>query len=133
MKAVNYHIEMLSVGAADAFIIYFEDEIDAGHLVLIDAGNYNDGQTIIDHIRKYYSRPVIDLAVVTHPDEDHFGGFVKMLEKLRDEEDDAIAIRKFWVNDPGNNHIDKNEVKWITKQRSVNVKARSVMIWKTRI
>jgi len=126
MKAVNYQIEMLNVGSADAFIIYFIDENNTGHLVLVDAGNYSDGQIIIDHIRKYYLNYVIDLAIVTHPDDDHYGGFIKMLEKLRDKERDAVRINKFWVNDPGNNHIDKDEVKWITKQKSVNVKARSV-------
>jgi beta-lactamase superfamily II metal-dependent hydrolase len=130
MKAVNYQIEMLSVGAADAFIIYFIDETTKEHLVLVDAGNYEDGQTIIDHIRKYYTNPVIDLAIVTHPDDDHYGGFIKILEKIRDKERDAIKINKFWVNDPGNNHVDKNEVKWINKQRSVNVKVRSVYDFK---
>jgi beta-lactamase superfamily II metal-dependent hydrolase len=126
MKAFNYQIEMINVGSADAFIIYFIDENNNGHLVLIDAGKYSDGQEIINHIRKYYRNPSIDLAIVTHPDDDHYGGFIKMLEKIQDEDRDAIKISKFWINDPGNNHIDKNEVKWITKQRSVNVKARSV-------
>lgn len=126
MKIIDYHIEMLSVGAADSFIVYYIDEDNIGHLILIDAGNYKDGQKIINHIRKYYTNPVIDLAIVTHPDDDHYGGFVKMLEKIRNKDRDAISINKFWVNDPGENHIDKDEVKWITKQRTVNVKARSV-------
>lgn len=55
--AKDYHIEMLSVGAADAFILYVIDNQDKGHLILIDAGNYNDGDKIIKHIRKYYSNP----------------------------------------------------------------------------
>lgn len=126
MKIIDYHIEMLSVGAADAFIIYYIDENKKGHLILIDAGNYKDGQIITDHIRKYYTDPVIDLAIVTHPDDDHYGGFIKLLEKIQGKDSDAIKIKKFWINDPGNNHIDKNEVKWITKQNTVNVKARSV-------
>lgn len=49
--AKDYHIEMLSVGAADAFILYVIDNQDKGHLILIDAGNYNDGDKIIKHIR----------------------------------------------------------------------------------
>ena len=126
MKITDYHIEMLSVGAADTFIIYYIDENNKGHIILIDAGNYQDGQKIIDHIRQYYNNPVIDLAIVTHPDDDHYGGFIKILEKIRDKEKDAIEINKFWVNDPGNNHVDKDEVKWITKQKTVNVKARTV-------
>lgn len=126
MEIKDYHIEMLSVGAADAFIIYIIDENNRGYLVLIDSGNYSDGQKIINHIRRYYDNPVINIAIVTHPDDDHYGGFVKMLEKIQDKEKDAIKIKKFWINDPGNNHIDKNEVKWIRKQGIINVKARSV-------
>jgi len=126
MKVTNYQIEMLSVGAADAFIIYFIDENQKGHLVLVDAGNYGDGQLIIDHIRKYYSNPIIDLAIVTHPDDDHYGGFVKMLEKLRDKERDDIKINKFWVNASGNNHVDKSDVKGNAKQLTINDRANSV-------
>jgi beta-lactamase superfamily II metal-dependent hydrolase len=126
MKIINYEIEMLSVGAADAFIIHFTDDSQVNHLILIDAGNYEDGQMITDHLRKYYTNPIINLAIVTHPDDDHYGGFIKMLEKIQNKDKDAIKINKFWINDPGNNHVDKNEVKWITKQKSVNVRARSV-------
>ena len=64
--AKDYHIEMLSVGAADTFILYVIDTQNNGHLILIDAGNYNDGEKIIQHIRKYYNNPVIDLD---SPDE----------------------------------------------------------------
>ena len=35
--AKDYHIEMLSVGAADAFILYVIDTQDNEHLILIDA------------------------------------------------------------------------------------------------
>lgn len=126
MKVTDYHIEMLSVGAADAFIIYFTDDSQINHLVLVDAGKYEDGQNIIDHIIRYYKNPVIDLAIVTHPDNDHFGGFIRILEKIRDKENDAVKVSKFWINDPGNGHVDKDEIKWITKQKTVNVRARSV-------
>ena len=126
MEIKDYHIEMLSVGAADAFIIYIIDENDRENLVLIDSGNYSDGQKIINHIRRYYDNPVIDVAVVTHPDDDHYGGFVKMLEKIQNKEKDAIVIKKFWVNDPGNEHIDIEDVKNGKKQAPVNCRAQRV-------
>ena len=126
MQITDYQIEMLSVGAADAFIIHFTDDSRNNHLVLVDAGNYNDGQKISDHLNRYYPNQIIELAIVTHPDDDHYGGFIKMLEKIQDKDKDAIKIKKFWINDPGNNHIDKNEIKWISKQKTVNVRARSV-------
>lgn len=126
MIAKDYHIEMLSVGAADAFILYVIDTQDNEHLILIDAGNYNDGEKIIKHIRKYYSNPIIDLAIVTHCDDDHYGGFVRMLEKLSNGDRDAIKICQFWVNDPGQNHIDVNDVKYINNQPAVNNRAREI-------
>ena len=124
--AKDYHIEMLSVGAADAFMLYVVDTQDEEHLILIDAGNYRDGDKIISHIRKYYSNPVVDLAIVTHCDDDHYGGFVRMLEKLKNGDREAIKIRQFWVNDPGENHIDVKDVKYINKQPLVNNKAREI-------
>lgn len=122
----NYHIEMLSVGAADAFILYVIDTHDNEHIILIDSGNYNDGETIINHIRRYYAHPTIDLAIVTHSDDDHYGGYIRMLEKLSQRDYDAIKIKRFWINDPGNNHIDVEDVKHIRLQNSVNNKARQV-------
>ena len=105
----DYHIEMLSVGAADCFIIYYTDSMQQNKLILVDAGNYSDGDKILSHIRKYYHNPVINLAIVTHPDDDHFGGFVKMLEMLSDKEDDAVKIEKFWLNNP-QNHVKVDQV-----------------------
>lgn len=122
----DYHIEMLSVGAADAFILYVVDSLNKGHIILIDAGNYSDGDKIIQHLRKYYNNPIIDLAIVTHCDDDHYGGFVRMLEKLDKGEHDAININNFWVNDPGKNHIKVKDVKYINSQTSVNNKARKI-------
>lgn len=109
LKIVDYHIEMLSVGAADSFIIYYTDSKGENKLILVDAGNYKDGQNLINHVRKYYFNPVIDLAIVTHPDDDHFGGFVKMLEKIQNKEDDAIQIKQFWLNNP-QNHVKVSQV-----------------------
>lgn len=106
---IDYHIEMLSVGAADCFIIYYTDCEQQNKLILVDAGNYNDGDKILSHIRKYYTNPVINLAIVTHPDDDHFGGFVRILEMLSDEEEGAVKIEKFWLNNP-QRHVKVNQV-----------------------
>jgi beta-lactamase superfamily II metal-dependent hydrolase len=126
MQIINYQNEMLSVGAADAFIIYIIDENGEGHLILVDAGKYEDGQKVIDHIRKYYSNPVIDLAIVTHPDDDHYGGFLKMLEKIRDKDAKAISINCFWVHDPSC-HISSKDVKYGWTEKNAKAEACSVL------
>ena len=122
---MKYQIEMLNVEAADAFIIYCINETNKEYLILVDSGNYKDGNKILSHIKKYYPTKSIDLAIVTHPDKDHYGGFINMLEQISNKEGNKINIEKFWVHDPAN-HIDKGEVKWITKQSTVNVNARTV-------
>ena len=49
-----------------------------------------------------------------------------MLEKLSNRDRDAIKICQFWVNDPGQNHIDVNDVKYINNQPAVNNRAREI-------
>lgn len=94
----NYQIEMLDVQDADAFIIFYEDSTGANKLVLVDAGRYSNGEKIRNHLTKYYPNKNVDLAIVTHCDEDHFGGFVYLLEN-------NYPINHFWINIP-KNHKD---------------------------
>lgn len=110
-NVTNYQIEMLNVGAADALLIYYT--FDRGdRLILVDGGNYSDGERIMNHIHAYYPRrPYIDLAIITHPDDDHIGGVVKMLEALRDKESNAVMIYYFWVNDPSLHGYVPSDVK----------------------
>ena len=110
-KIVDYHIEMLSVGAADCFIIHYTDNDQNNYIILVDSGNYNDDESILQHLRETYryENLTINLAIVTHPDDDHYGGFVKMLEKLKNRDNDSIPIDKFWLNNP-QNHITTKQV-----------------------
>ena len=118
---------MLDVGAADAFIVWLETSDCGNRLVLIDSGNYSDGDVIVDHIRKYYINHLyIDLAIVSHCDDDHYGGFVRLLEKIADKDSDKILIREFWINDPSAHDIDTDDVKYIRTQRTLNDRLRSV-------
>lgn len=126
MDVKSYQIDMIDVGAADAFIIHYVAQDDLWYNVLVDAGNYSNGETIAKNFKEWYPGEYIDLAIVTHPDKDHFGGFIKLIEMMDAHDKNAVEIKKFWINDPGNGHIDKDEVMWITKQGTVNVKARSV-------
>jgi len=126
MKIKNYEIEMLKVKSADAFIIHLIDEFDRDYIILIDAGNYGDGQMIIDHLHKYYKNPKINLAIVTHADGDHFGGFIYLLEKLKTNTKDKIEIKQFWVHDPGE-HITSDNVKYRWKENNAKEEARSVL------
>ena len=41
MQVTKYEIDMLGVGAADAFLIRFYDENETQYVVLVDAGYYD--------------------------------------------------------------------------------------------
>lgn len=120
-KITKYEIDMLDVKAADAFLIHAYVENDRGneseYVVLVDAGNEGDGQTIYNHIKKYYSQEYIDLVIITHCDSDHYGGMQYLINKHNDSNDD-FRIEKVWVHDPYN-HVDVDDVKYIRKEETL--------------
>lgn len=105
----DYQIEMLNIGDADAFVVYYITDRVRKHLVLIDAGRYEDGDKVLNHLNSYYKGLPVELAIVTHPDDDHYGGFIYLLEQIMNKNKDAVSIQKFWVNDP-RKHITIDDV-----------------------
>ena len=86
---MKYEIEMIDVKAADAFLIHYVEDNGESHIIMVDSGNYDDADKILTHIRTHYDKVkksgwsgyVIDAAIVTHPDDDHIGGFVHIIYK----------------------------------------------------
>jgi len=87
-----YEIEVLSLGNADSTIIRYYCEKGLEWVILIDAGNTGDGKVIKSYIDKYTNQKYIDLAICTHPDNDHIGGFFYIVENIK--------INEFWIHDP---------------------------------
>ncbi len=110
MAITNYQIEMLNVGDADAFIVYYLTDDGGEHLVLIDAGRYNDGEKVLNILNSNYKDIPVELAIVTHPDDDHFGGFIYLLEQIQQKSKNLVPIQQFWINDP-RNHFKPQDVK----------------------
>lgn len=95
MNYPSYKLHFLSVGDADSMVISYQTSIlSSRQIVLIDAGNVSDAGTIKKFLLDNYKTLKIDLAICTHPDKDHKGGFFELLE------DDDIEIVDFWYNDP---------------------------------
>ncbi len=80
-----FEIEFLPVGEGNGDAICMRYSTNGSEFVIhvVDAGYASTGQTVVDHINKYYSEPgFIDHLVVTHPDRDHLGGVIKVLESF---------------------------------------------------
>ena len=89
----NYEVHYLDVSDADSIIIRYDDGRKQ-YIVLIDAGNVEDSAKIKNYIWNHWNTYTIDLAICTHPDSDHKGGFFGLLN------DRNITINEFWLNTP---------------------------------
>jgi competence protein ComEC len=80
---------VFDVGQADSFLFHFPN----GANVLIDAGGRKTGPVLVSRLRRL-GIDKIDIAVDSHPHEDHIGGMNDVL--------DAFDVGRFW--DSGYNH-----------------------------
>lgn len=69
-------ITALSVGKADALIIQEADQV-----LLIDTGEWEDGETIVQELQKRGIHH-IDRLLITHFDKDHVGGAAYVMEHM---------------------------------------------------
>lgn len=72
----GFTVSVLNIGKADAIILKTQN-----HTVLIDTGNRGDGKKILEHLEENGTESV-DYLFITHFDEDHVGGAVKLLNNL---------------------------------------------------
>lgn len=68
--------KIFKVGKADAMVLQQEDKV-----IILDAGEEEDGQEIVDYLQKH-SLSRVDALIVTHFDKDHVGGADTVLEAL---------------------------------------------------
>lgn len=95
MSYPEYKIHFLDVGDADCMVVsYRHNERSERKIAVVDAGNVGDSQRIKDFLWTHYRTRIIDLAVCTHPDKDHKGGFFRLMEDVE------MSIVDFWYKDP---------------------------------
>jgi beta-lactamase superfamily II metal-dependent hydrolase len=116
----KYEYEILKVCDADVIFIrhYIQDGYgEKPYIILIDAGNVKDSELIKKHLKNYYGTYKIDLAICTHPDNDHMGGFFGLLD------DDDIFISEFWLIDPAE-YLNETDIKYIRNPQSAKKAVR---------
>lgn len=99
MGPPRMEVTFLDVGHGEATLV----QTPSGHTILIDAGgtqrirpdrdirsSWNIGEKVIFPYLVRRRIHTIDLAIISHPDLDHYQGFLGLLEQL--------PIREFWIN-----------------------------------
>ncbi len=86
----NLEIYFFDVGQADSVLIKSNDDT-----VLIDAGNRNDGENLVNYIKNDLKINDIDIVIGTHPHEDHIGGMNYII--------DSFDIGKIYLPDVTSN------------------------------
>lgn len=116
----KFEIDMLDVKAADAFLIHAftkHEGVEYEYVVLVDAGNEGDGKKILNHINTYYNQKYVDLAICTHCDSDHYGGFKELIAE-HNKRISGFEIKQFWVHDPYL-HVDVDDVKYVRNEQTL--------------
>ena len=92
------YLEVGEKGSGDAITIRHQLN-GISTIYVVDGGYQDDGQKIVDHIRKYYGRDsIIDHVVLTHPNNDHASGLVMVFNEL--------PVKNLWMNRPWK-HVDQ--------------------------
>lgn len=103
----GFEIDLLPIGngmkSGDCITFRYGNLFAGGDkqmVVLVDGGYGNNVDKLKKHLRDYYKcvdsdgKIVIDLVIVTHPDEDHVSGLAKL------SEDEEVIIKNVWTHIP---------------------------------
>ena len=90
-------IVFCDVGQGDAAYIRVVNKID----ILIDAGSNEQILSCLGKHMPFYDRE-IELAFITHPQKDHYGGFIPILERYRIK---TMAVSLFEADGQNFNHL----------------------------
>ena len=89
-------IEFLAVGAGskagDAIVVRYGD-VNAYHVMLIDGGHAETGDSIVSHLKKHFGpNPVLEHVVLSHCDADHASGLRTVLKEIK--------VNNLWLHLP---------------------------------
>lgn len=90
---MGFYIEMIGVGEGDSFLLTL-DHPEGGEVhVLIDAGNRDQGNKVVSHVKEY-AQGSLSLVIGTHLDDDHIGGLIEVVNN--------VSVGTLILNTPGN-------------------------------
>lgn len=92
---MGYEIDFLPVGngekSGDAIAVRY-GEPGNYKIMIVDGGTKESGESLVEHVKKYYETDYVDYVVNTHPDIDHVSGLTVILEELN--------VGELWMHQP---------------------------------
>jgi beta-lactamase superfamily II metal-dependent hydrolase len=93
---VGYEIDFIKVGdgerSGDAIAVRVGSDATGYKVMVVDGGNKDSGQELVDHIKAHYGTSHVDYLVNTHPDADHASGLEVVLG--------GLTVGEVWVHQP---------------------------------
>ena len=81
-----FEIDFIPAGQAgrhgDAIAVWFTKQDGSTAQLVIDGGFEDTGAALVDQVTRWHPSQTIDLAILTHPDQDHIGGMETILRRL---------------------------------------------------
>lgn len=95
--ATDIEMDFLPVGegehSGDAIAVRWVE--DGKHKVMLyDGGTKDYGAALVEHVKKHFGTTHVDYVVNSHPDNDHAGGLLYVLENL--------TVGELWMHQPWN-------------------------------
>jgi competence protein ComEC len=73
----DFQVHFLDVGQGDSILVLFPD----GKKMLVDGGKRDMGNLVVKYLKEQGVKS-LDLVLNTHPDADHLGGLIEVLENI---------------------------------------------------
>lgn len=96
---MGYEIDFLAVGdgarSGDAIAIRWGNLFghrDEQFVMVIDGGNKDSGDALVNHIETYYGTSEVNVVLNTHPDADHASGLATVMKEL--------TVGRLWMHRP---------------------------------
>lgn len=99
-------VHFLDVGQGDSALVIFPN----GKKMLVDGGPRTSGMSVVNYLRQHNIHE-LDLVVSTHPDEDHLGGLLDVLNQIHVKQ----------VLDSGKAHTTETYREYVQVLRAYNV------------
>lgn len=100
MKILSIKIKVLKAEHGDSILLEFNDKDGQNHHILIDGGiarTYN--VRLKDKIEAIVNKEeFIDIAIITHIDDDHIGGIIELIEDIKASKFNYDPVKHYWFN-----------------------------------